>query len=161
MAEGEFALLPNHLEAALQRSPRLARYGSAASDLDLYVLYAELGAQQGGPDSQAHAVRALEAADRLGHPLYQAIALRALGVAHRRDGAWAEADVCLSKALAQFQAVPAKWQAARTLVECTKLEQDQGHIAQAHMTAQLALREFVALAAAPDAARVVEMLRHL
>ena len=73
MAEGEFALLPDHLQAALQHAPRLARYGSAASDLDLYILYAELGAQQGGADSRAHAVRALGAAHSLGHPLYEEI----------------------------------------------------------------------------------------
>jgi tetratricopeptide (TPR) repeat protein len=161
MAEGEFALLPNHLEAALRRAPVLMRFGSAASDLDLYILYAELAARSDGPDLMAHALRALEGAVSLGHPLYQAMAQRALGVAHRRARAWAQAGACFGQALAQFQAVPARWQAARTLVERAKLEQDQGNVAQARSAAELALSEFVALGAAPDAGQVAEMLRHL
>jgi tetratricopeptide (TPR) repeat protein len=161
MAEGEFALIPQHLEAALRRSPVLARYGSAASDLDLYILYAEFSALHNEPDLKAHALRALEAAVSLGHPLYEAIARRALGTAHRRAGAWEEADSYLSQALAQFQAVPARWQAARTLVERAKLEQDRGNTAQARTAADLALSEFRALGAARDAANIAEALRHL
>jgi ATP/maltotriose-dependent transcriptional regulator MalT len=161
MAEGEFALIPQHLEAALRQSPVLVRWGSAASDLDLYILYAEFAAQQNGPELMAHALRALEAAVSLGHPLYEAIARRALGAAHRRAGAWAEADSYLSQALAQFQAMPARWQAARTLVERAKLEQDRGNTAQARAAAEMALSEFRALGAARDAASIAEGLRRL
>jgi ATP/maltotriose-dependent transcriptional regulator MalT len=161
MAEGEFALLPDHLDAALRRAPVHMRFGAGASDLDLYILYVELALRRDGPDLLAHARRALEGAVSLGHPLYQAIARRALGAAHRRAGAWAQAGDCLSQALAQFQAVPARWQAARTLVERAKLEQDQGNMAQERTATELALSEFVALGAAPDADQVAEMLRHL
>jgi tetratricopeptide (TPR) repeat protein len=161
MAEGEFALIPQHLEAALRQSPVLVRWGSAASDLDLYILYAEYAAQHNEPDLMAHALRALEAAVSLGHPLYEAIARRALGAAHRRAGAWEEADSSLSQASAQFQAMPARWQAARTLVERAKLERDRGNTAQARAAADTALTEFTALGAARDAANIAEWLRQL
>ena len=159
MAEGEVALIPHHLEAALHRPPVHVRFGSAASDLDLYVLYAEYSALARAPDLKTHARRALEAAVRLGHPLYQGIAQRALGVGHRLDGEWAEAEKCFGQALSLFQAVPAPWQSARTLWAFAELEHDRGNMTGTRDYFARALSDFEALGATPDAERAAQALR--
>jgi tetratricopeptide (TPR) repeat protein len=161
MAEGEFALIHNHLEAALRQLPALTRWGSAASDLDLLVLYAEYAVEQSLPDQAERARRALVAAVAVGHHLYEGIAQRALGQAHLRAGDWDEAETCLAQALELFQAVPAPWQAARTLVATASVAQARAQPDRARSLLQLALSEFLALGAAPDVERARAALAQL
>src|SRR5271166_4907470 len=123
MAEGEFALIPDHLEAALKQPRALARWGAAASDLDLLVLYAEYAAERSVPDQAAYAQQALEAAVAVGHRLYEGISQRAIGQAQLRAGALDAAETCFVRALELFRAVPARWQAARTRVALAAVDQ--------------------------------------
>ena|SRR5258708_461425 len=161
MAEGEFALIAEHLEAALRQPLTLTRWGSAATDLDVLVLFAEYAAERSLPGQAAYAQRALQAAEAVGHQLYQGSARWALGQAHLRAGALDEAETSFAQALELFQAVPAPWQAARTWLALASVDQARAQPELARPMLELALSEFQALGAAPDAERAVAALRLL
>src|SRR5919109_4101823 len=115
MAEGEFALVREHIEAALTR-PSLgwATFG----DHDLYSLLADAAAQQRDEAAlQEYVTLAEETARRYNHRLYQAVAHRAWGVLHRLAGQYTESQLRLTQALELFQQFDTYWQIGRTLYE--------------------------------------------
>ncbi len=88
MAQGEFALGRKNLELALGKRPFL--FG----EHDIYAMWADAAAQQGDAAAlQQYAPLAEELAVRYDHKLYQAIAHRAWGVAHRLAGSYIDAEV--------------------------------------------------------------------
>jgi tetratricopeptide (TPR) repeat protein len=156
MAEGEFALVRQHLEEALKQG------GQWVGDHDLYMMLADAAAQQRDEDAlRRYAPLAEEAAARYDHKLYQAIAHRAWGVAHRLAGEHAESEARLNQALASFNTLDAHWQIGRTLFELGELARARTDSAAARDTFSKALAEFERLGAAPDAARTRMALESL
>ena len=156
MAEGEFALVRQHLEAAL---PQTAEW---VGDHDLYAMLADAAARQDDlPALQRYAPLAEEAAIRYDHRLYQAIAHRAYGLAHRLAGEYDQAQDRLQKALDIFRQHEARWQIGRTYFELGRLAQDRadGAAAIGHLTNALA--EFEKQGAIPDMARTRAALAEL
>jgi hypothetical protein len=101
-----------------------------------------------------YAPLAEETAAQCGHELYQAIAHRAWGVAHRPAGEYAEAEVRLHQALALFQALDTRWQIGRTLFELGTLAAARAETPTVRDYYFRALTAFEDMRAAPDAARV-------
>ena len=113
MAEGEFALVRQHLETGLHLT-----YGGQQSfgDHAMYTMLADVAAQQRDEAAvRRYAPLAEEWSKHYGHALYQAIASRAWGVAHRLAGEHAEAEARLKQALEYFGALRVRWQIGRTL----------------------------------------------
>ncbi len=161
MAEGEFALVKHHLEAAIKK-PVLSRSALLDNENEGYAMLADLAVQQRDETALRHyAPLAEELALRDGHKLYQAIAHRAWGVAHRLADEYAEAEARLNQALQLFEDLETRWQIGRTLRELGELAQAQGNIAAARDYFSRALAAFEALEAAPDAARTRTVLESL
>lgn len=156
MGEGEFTLIRGHLEAALNLS--LAWVG----DHDVYAALTDAASRQGDEAAiREYAPQAEALAARYGHALYQAIAQRAWGVAHRLAGEYREADERLSQALALFSGLNTRWQMGRTLFELGELAAVQGRTVEARERFAGALAAFVAMRAAPDAGRTQATLEKL
>ena len=162
LAEGEFALVHEHLDQALQGSNDPVRWGSAVTDLDYEVLYADASARARDRAGLENFVqRAEEGAERLGHRLYQGIARRAHGVLLLLDGQPEPARGRLDQALAVFESMGTRWQIGLTLAErataCTAL----GDLASARADWQRALASFEAIGARPAAERARQGLAAL
>lgn len=116
MAEGEFALVRQILEAALDLPAEWI------GDHDMYVMLADVAASQHDLTGiQKYAPQAEMLAERYQHELYQAITQRAWGVAHRLTGDYALSEEKLTKALELFRNMNIRWQAGRTLFELGEL----------------------------------------
>ena len=100
-----------------------------------------------------YAPQAEELAVRHGHVLYQAIAHRAWGVAHRLAGEYAASENRLNQALELFRGLDARWQIGRTLFELGQLATDRASTAEARDFFTRALAAFEEMRAAPDVAR--------
>ena len=148
MAEGEFALVRENLEMGL------SKMASWVGDHDLYAMLADAAAQQRDEAAlRRYAPLAEETAVRYKHILYQAIAQRAWGVAHRLAGDYAEAETSFNRALQFFEALGTRWQIGRTLMELAELAQAQADSTRARSCFSSAALEFESLDAKPDAAR--------
>ena len=160
-AEGEFALVRQYLQEALA-GPGLPSYIIPASDHDLYAMLVDVAGQQRDLTAlQQYAPQAEETATRCGHTLYQAIAHRAWGIAHRLAGDYVPAETRLEQALGLFQALETRWQIGRTLVELGELALARGNAPTARDFLSAALAAFEELGAAPDAARTRAVLETL
>ncbi len=151
MAEGEFALVRQHLETGLH-----LRYGGGQSfgDHAMYTMLADVAALQRDEAAvRQYAPLAEECSRHYGHALYQAIASRAWGVAHRLAGEHAEAEARLKQALEYFRGLGVRWQMGRTLFELGELALAQNNIREARDHFSQALSAFEEMKAAPDAAR--------
>src|SRR6266542_7172823 len=152
MAEGEFALVRQHLEAALVKRARPG--GAPGSDHDLYAMLADAAAKERDEATlRKYAPLAEETATRIDHKLYMAIAHRAWGVAHRLAGEYAEGERRLKLALNIFQELHTPWQSGVTLFEFGELARAQGNIDAARDHFSRALIAFEEMRAGPDAAR--------
>ena len=156
MAEGEFALVRQHLEAAL---PQTVEW---VGDHDIYVLLADVAGRQGDlPALQRYAPLAEESAVRYDHRLYQAIAHRAFGVAHQLAGEHSQAQARLQQALELFADLGTNWQTGRTYFELGAVAQAQSDTAAATRHFTDALAEFERQGAGPDAIRTQAALAEL
>ena len=151
MAEGEFALMQQHLDAALNIDLSI---GSApGSGHRYYALLVDAAAQQRDPVLlQKYAALAEETATSVDHKLHMAIAYRAWGVAHTLNTEYSQADECFKKALEIFSSYPAPWQIGRSLFEMGELVRLQMKMEQARDYYSRALSAFEELHAAPYAA---------
>lgn len=158
MAEGEFALAQQHLEAALEKISRANPDGGQ----DMYAMLADAAGQQRlQADLLKYAPLAEETATRIGHKLRMATAHRAWGVAHTLAAEYSQADTRFQQALEIFAAYPAPWQIGRTLFEMGELARLQGKMEQARDCFSRALRMFDELRAAPYAAQTRAALENL
>jgi tetratricopeptide (TPR) repeat protein len=159
MAEGEFALMQQHLAMALSTS---ASMGSApGSDHDVYALLVDAAAQQRDQALlQKYAPAAEESARQVEHKLNTGIAHRAWGVAHTLAGEFAQAETRLRQALESFSSYPAPWQMGRTLFDLGELAKAEGKIEQAREYYSRALSAFEGLRAAPYVERTRAALEH-
>lgn len=150
--------MKQRLEMALQNrfanSTQVFNNGSWAGDHDLYAMLADTAARQRDEAMlRQYAPLAEELADRYGHRLYQAIAHRAWGVAHRLAGEYPAAETRLEQALALFRQLGTRWQSGRTLTDLGELEWLRGDAVRAHDHFSRALAAFDEVGALPDAAR--------
>jgi len=163
MAASEFALGRHHLEAALDMAAIAPTgQGAYANEYDLCAMLADTAAQQ--RDAEAlrwYAPLAEAMTQRIDHPLYQAIAQRAWGVAYRLAGEYADAAARLKRALEVFEGLETHWQAGRTCFELGELALAQTDTAAARSHFSRALAAFEAMRAAPDAARTHAVLESL
>jgi len=158
-AEGEFALVREHLEAAL---PKPSIGWIAFGDHEVYNLLVDTAAQQRDETAlQKYAPLAEEAAIRYDHKLNQAIAHRAWGVLYRLAGQYAESQFRFDRALEIFQDMNTRWQIGRTLFELGELAVVQTNISQARDYLHAAKVTFEALQAAPDLAHSQAALERL
>src|SRR5574341_168232 len=138
MAEGESALVRQHLEAALGK--HVNTLGMPAGDHDLYAMLVDVCAAQRDLDGlRRYAPQAEALAARYGHALYQAIAHRARGVLHRLAGEHAESEARLNRALELFRGLDTRWQIGRTFFELGELAlaQKDSLTAQEHFSRAL------------------------
>jgi hypothetical protein len=105
--------------------------------------------------------QAEEFAMRYEHTLYQAVAHRARGVAHRLAGEYPEAETRLNQALDLFVSLHTRWQMGRTLFELGELAVRQKNIAAARECFAHAQAAFEEMHAAPDATRTQAALERL
>lgn len=148
MAEGEFALARQHLEAALRKSEVMGT--AAGSDHDLYALLVDAAAQEHDQAVlEKYVARAEETAGLIEHRLHTAMADRARGVLHTLAGEFEQAEVRLQRALEAFSGYPAPWQIGRTLFDLGELAKVQGQTEQAREYYARALSAFEGLRAAP------------
>lgn len=159
MAEGEFALVREHLESALSQ-PSIGWI--AFGDHEVYNLLVDTAVQQRDEASlRKYAPLAEELATFYDHRLNLAVAHRAWGVAHRLAGQHDEAEFRLNHALEIFQHSNTLWQIGRTLFELGELAlaRTESSVARNHLTS--ALSTFESMGALPDAARTRERLESL
>jgi tetratricopeptide (TPR) repeat protein len=150
------------LEAALDRPGQPVKRGTMAHDHHVLMQLAEAAAARRDAEGLARYVpRLAELAERDGHRLYQAVALRARGVAARLAGQPAEAEPLLRQALAIFGELETGWQAGRALAELGETALAAGDTAAARAHFSQALAAFEALGAQPDAERVRARLGEL
>ena len=151
MAEGEFALMQQHLEAALKLSSSVG--ADPAGDHDVYAMLVDGAAQQRNlVGLQKYAPLAEKTATRIDHKLHLAIAHRAWGVAYTLAGEYLQAEARFKKGLEIFTSYPAPWQIGRTLFEMGELARARTEKEQARDYFSRALSAFEKLHAAPYAA---------
>ena len=149
MAEGEFALVGQHLKQALHKESR-----GLTGAHDLYAMLVDAAAQQRDAAALREYTPLLEeTAASLDHTLYLAIAHRAWGVIHLLEGEYAQAEARLNQALELFQKLETRWQIGRTLYELADLAQARGEPALARDYYSRALVTFEDIKALPDMTR--------
>jgi tetratricopeptide (TPR) repeat protein len=150
-AEGEFVLVREHLETALQQ-PSIGWI--AFGDHELLNLLVDVAAQQRDLTAlQKFIPRAEELALRLGHRLNQAVAHRAWGVMYLLTGQYDKAQQRLEQALEIFQHMKAQYQVARTLFEMGELAVEEANATEAREYFTQALNAFESISAVPDVER--------
>src|SRR5262245_58155403 len=143
MAEGEFALSAKYVQEALVRVIDPAKWGSAASEPDLYAMLADVAARQRDATAlREYAPVAEELAARFDHKLYQGVADRALGVVYTLSGDYAQAEKRLNRALRLFRGLKTRWQTGRTLYELAELDLARGDTSGARDRFRRALAAF-------------------
>jgi tetratricopeptide (TPR) repeat protein len=148
MAEGEFALVRQILEGALDLPAEWI------GDHDMHVMLADVAASQRDlAGIQKYAPQAEELAGLYQHKLYQAITQRAWGVAHRLTGDYIKSEAKLTKALDLFRQMNTRWQVGRTLFEMGELARARSAPVEAQRWFSEALSEFEEMNAQIDVKR--------
>jgi tetratricopeptide (TPR) repeat protein len=154
-AQGEFALVKEELEPALELSGQPVKRGTMAHKHIVYMMLADAAAQSGDVSAaRKYAALLEELATRDEHRPYQAVAHRAWGVVHRLEGDLEQADARLAQARELFDEEGAGWQLGRTLREMAELALAQEDLALARDYFTGALKAFETLEAKPDVERI-------
>ena len=162
LAEGEFALVGDHLKQAILSPTDPVRWGSGMTDLDFHILCAETATQTRDADGLAeHVPLAEDGAQRLRHRLYTGVAHRARGVALLLGGQPGAAIDRHNQAVQVFVALGTRWQLGRSLVERAEAHAAAGDLSAARADCTRALEAFEAVGAAPAAARARQALQGL
>jgi tetratricopeptide (TPR) repeat protein len=159
MAEGEFALVQEILESAQLRASQPTRFGATARAHDIVTSLADAAAgRHDGTAALKYGAQAAALASEMGHPLYLAVAQRALAVGESLQGAHDQAEALLRKALDAFTDLGTRWQIGRTHLQFGELERARDRQAEARQHYLAALVEFEAMGALPDAERTRQAL---
>ena len=154
LAEGEFALVREHLGQAIRTPTDPVRWGSGMTDLDFRILCAEAAAQMRDAAGLAkHVPLAEEGARRLRHRLYLGVAQRAQGVALLLAGLPGAAIDSHGQAADIFLALGTRWQLGRTLMARAEAQASAGDLPAARADWSQAAELLDALGAVPDARR--------
>jgi tetratricopeptide (TPR) repeat protein len=161
-AQGEFALVREELESALALPGQPVKRGTMAHKHIVYMMIADAAAQSRDLEALTRYASLLEElALRDEHLPYLAVAHRSWGVAHRLNKAYDRATARLTKALALFEDLEARWQTGRTLLELGELALAQADQAGARDYYGRALTAFEAMGASPDVQKTREALKAL
>lgn len=147
MAQGEFALINQHLATAMQKPP----IGwNPVGDHEIVVMMADTAAVQRDLDALTGTAAQAEGISRqLGHQLYHAVSLRALGIGEWLRGNHPRGGAHLLEALEIFQKLEAHWQTGRTLYDHAEMLAGQGRVSEAGAYYQRAVGEFERMQAQP------------
>jgi tetratricopeptide (TPR) repeat protein len=152
-AQGEFALVKRNLEHAMKTAGQPVNFGTMAHDHEIYMTLADIAAEMRDADALDKYASPLEKlAARDEHKLYLAIAYRALGVAHRLAGDYAEAENRFTQALQLFAKLGTRWQIGRTSFELAELHLNESNTKARQYYLQ-ALESFEEIQAVPYAER--------
>lgn len=152
-AQGEFALVREELERALELPGQPVKRGTMAHRHIIYMMLADAAVQAREVDSLPRYASLLEElAVQDDHKPYLAVAHRTWGVAHRLSAEYVEAHTRLHAALELFEERQAHWQIGRTLVEIAELALAQADKDGARGHYERALMAFEAIRAMPDVA---------
>jgi tetratricopeptide (TPR) repeat protein len=158
-AQGEFALVQEELEPALELSGQPVKRGTMAHKHIVYMMLADAAAQSGDISAtRKYAALLEELAARDDHRPYQAVAHRAWGVVHRLEGDFDKAATRLNLARELFDESGARWQIGRTLREMAELALAQEDLSRAGDYYAEALTAFESLQAQPDIERTLAAL---
>ncbi len=158
-AQGEFALVQEELEPALELSGQPVKRGTMAHKHIVYMMLADAAAQSGDVSAaRKYAGLLEELATRDDHRPYRAVAHRAWGVVHRLEGDLEKALARLIRARELFDEEGALWQLGRTLREMAELALAQEDLALARDYYTEALNAFEKLEAKPDVELTQEAL---
>jgi tetratricopeptide (TPR) repeat protein len=161
-AQGEFALVKEELESALELSGQPVKRGTMAHKHIVYMMLADAAGQLHDVASLAHYTSLLEElATQDDHQPYLAIAHRSWGIMCRLNGEYGEAKIRLQQALEMFEELDFRWQTGRTLVEMAELAQTQSDEASAREYFSRALAAYESIKAMPDAERTSAILAAL
>ncbi|MGB3715943.1 MAG: hypothetical protein WA996_16070 [Candidatus Promineifilaceae bacterium] len=161
-AEGEFALVKEELESALELSGQPVKRGTMAHEHIIYMMLTESAAQLRDADGLRQYASQLETlAEADDHRPYLAVAHRAWGIAHRLDQEYDEAEGRLRQAMELFSELDTPWQIGRTFCEMAEMELARSDGATAHEHLSHALTNFEAVQALPDIKRVRTALEEL
>ena len=150
-AEGEFALVREHLQKGLYLSGQPVKRGTMAHEHDVYALLADIASRQRDVAGlRQYAPKVEELATRDNHKLYLAVAHRAWGVAHRLAGEYAEAEARFNLALEMFQQLGTGWQMGRTLAEMGELARSRSKVDAAREYFSQAMAAFEGMKAMTD-----------
>jgi tetratricopeptide (TPR) repeat protein len=153
-AEGEFALVKDKLESALELSGQPVKRGTMAHEHIVYMMLVDAAARAGDETAiQKYAPKLEELAARDKHIPYLAVAHRAWGIAHRLAGEYAEAEKSTQAALGIFEDLGMPWQTGRTWLEKGQLAMAKSENEAAREHFSRAQQLFEALGAGPDADR--------
>jgi len=153
-AGGEFALVKENLELALELPGQPVKRGTMAHQHIVYMMLAEAAAQLVDVTAlRRYAAQLEKLAVRDDHRPYLAIANRAWGIACRLENLYVDAGDRLQKALTLFEQMEAHWQIGRTLYEIAQLNLAQSNPAGAMEHFSRAQAEFEELGALPDIQR--------
>lgn len=138
-------------------------FGTMAHDHEIYMTLADTAAELRDADALRKYAPHLETlASRDNHPLYLAIAHRALGVGYQLAGEHAAAETRLRQALELFTQLGARWQMGRTLFELGELSLEGSEKAtKAREYFAQALGSFEEIQATPNAERTRAALNAL
>jgi hypothetical protein len=159
MGQGEFALVKEHLMNAIQKPP----IGwNPVGDHEIYVSLADIGATHRDEKLlSAYASRSDEISLSLGHSLYHAVALRALGILDWLHHDIPEAEARLMESFHLFQQLETRWQVGRTLFDLGEMSAAQGKKEQARGYFSQALSAFEAMGVQPFVNKTREHLDSL
>jgi hypothetical protein len=160
-ARGEFALVTERLEGALDKPGQPVNFGTMAHDHVMYMMLTECAVEMRDEAAlNKWAARLMEVAQRDDHKLYTAIAARGLGVAQRIAKRLDESEASLEQALGIFTGLGARWQRGRTLMELAELQTNQPRKRKARAREQLseAVAIFEDMGSAPYAAKARQAL---
>jgi tetratricopeptide (TPR) repeat protein len=153
MAEGEFALVQQHLGVALGESARWV------GDHDLYAMLVDAAAEARDATALAtYLPRAEETAARYNHQLYRGMVHRARGVSHVLTGEFVQAEIELNEALNIFERLETRFQLGRALAEKGELARAQGDAASTRSHIARAIEIFQDIGAMPEVQKLLERL---
>ncbi len=154
MAQGEFALVEERLEASLALSGQPVKRGTMAHEHIVYMMLVEAACMAENLEAIEKYNPYLESlARRDDHEPYLAASRRAEGLACRLRGDWERAASALNEAGAYFSDQNMHWQFGRTLCELAKLEKAQDSIDTAIEYFHRAMESFEIVGARPDYGR--------
>jgi tetratricopeptide (TPR) repeat protein len=150
-AEGEFALVIENLESALDLSGQPVKRGTMAHEHIVAMMLAEAAAQLEDASALRRYGSLLETLTlRDGHQPYLAVAHRAWGIACTLDGEYGEAEARFNQALDLFTELDFPWQLGRTRTEMARLAEARSQPERARHHLEAALSQFESLGAKPE-----------
>lgn len=155
-AEGEFAQVAEYLKGGMSTAAGLLEIG----DYDLITMLADIAAEHDELDYlNEYALQAENFAKQLDHRLYQAISHRSMGVKHRLDSDYKQAENRLTKAMEIFEDLETTWQLGRTHYEFGQLYAAQDKPKEARKHYEQAIKRYESMGARPNIERTQAALK--